>query len=85
MNWSVVIDPFVKKILKRIPQDDAKRITFVLRELVMNPYAGDIDKMEGEDSVWRRRIGSFRLFYEIHKDKNIIYVFNLKRRTSGTY
>lgn len=85
MNWSVIIDPSARKILKNIPQDDARRIGFVLRELVVNPYAGDIEKMEGESDVWRRRVGSYRIFYEIHQNRRIVYVFKLKIRTSSTY
>lgn len=85
MNWSIVIDPSVKKMFKRISQDDARRIGFVLRELVVNPYAGDIEKLEGEDDIWRRRIGAFRLFYEVHTDRRLIYVFQLERRTSTIY
>ncbi len=41
--------------------------------------------MEGEENTWRRRIGAYRVLYEIHPDKKIIYVFEIKRRTSTTY
>lgn len=85
MNRSVIIDSSVKKILGRIPKDDARRIGSVLKELVVNPYAGDIEKMEGESDVWRRRVGSYRIFYEVYKNKRVVYVFKLERRTSNTY
>jgi len=85
MNWSVIIDPSVRKIFGRIPKDDANRIAFVLKELVVNPYAGDIEKMEGEYDVWRRRVGAYRVFYEVNQNKRIIYVFKVERRTSTTY
>lgn len=41
--------------------------------------------MKGEENVWRRRVGSYRIFYEIIVDKKIIYVYDVKRRTSSTY
>jgi len=56
-----------------------------MRELVVSPYAGDIEKMEGEAYAWRRRIGSYRLFYEVHQGDRNVYVFRIERRTSKTY
>jgi len=41
--------------------------------------------MEGRDDVWRRRTGSYRIFYEVDTVRKIIYVFDIKRRTSKTY
>lgn len=85
MNWTVIVDNYAKKYLKRIPKNDASRIKVVLRELVINPYSGDIEKMSGKENSWRRRVGSYRVFYEIIVAKKLIYVFNIERRASGTY
>ena len=85
MNWQLVVDPYARKYLKRIPRSDAERITAALKEVIINPFAGDIDKMEGEENVWRRRVGSYRIFYEIHTAKKLINVFEIQRRTSITY
>lgn len=85
MNWTVVIDGYARKYLKRISKKDASRIREALRELVSNPYAGDIEKMSGEQDAWRRRIGSYRILYEVHKSSKVIYVNEIKRRTSNAY
>ena len=85
MSWELIIDDVLRKRLKRIPTDDSKRIFAIMQGMVFNPYAGDIEKMKGEKDVWRRRIGSYRVFYEIYKKRKIIYVFNVQRRTSSTY
>ncbi len=85
MNWTVIIDGYAEKYLKRIPKKDANRVRKVLRELTHNPYAGDIEKIEGNKDVWRRRIGSYRILYEINENRKLIYVFDIKRRASSTY
>lgn len=85
MNWSVLVDATARKYIKRISKSDAGRIAAILKELVINPYGGDIEKMKGEKNVWRRRVGAYRIFYEIHISKRIIYVFDIQRRTSSTY
>ena len=84
-NWDLHIDPAVVKELKRIPCADSERIVMVMRLLSQDPYFGDIQKMKGEHDVWRRRIGSYRLFYKILTDRKIILVFRVERRTSKTY
>ncbi len=85
MNWDLIVDSFVRKRLERIPKRDAERLFTAIRELVINPYAGDIEKMEGEESTWRRRIGAYRIIYEIRAAKRLICVSDLQRRTSSTY
>ena len=84
-NWVLEIDPVIFKILKKIPRKDAQRILFAIENLSLNPYGGDIQKMKDEKNVWRRRIGSYRIFYEIISQLRIINVFWLERRTSKTY
>lgn len=85
MNWEVLVRPRASKQLRKFPKHDQMKVLSVLEELSLNPYAGDISKMEGEDGVWRRRVGSYRIKYEIHEKQKIIYVFELERRTSSTY
>ena len=85
MPWELIIDGSVKKQLKRIPKNYAERISNVISALAVNPYDGDIEKMEGEQDVWRRRVGDYRILYEINSAKKIIHVLDARRRTSGTY
>ncbi|OGZ99904.1 MAG: hypothetical protein A3C07_03100 [Candidatus Sungbacteria bacterium RIFCSPHIGHO2_02_FULL_47_11] len=85
MNWALIIDEDVRKYLKRIPKDDAKRIFDAIQGIPLNPYGGDIQKMEGEKDSWRRRVGAYRIKYEVRVKERIIYVFDFERRTSSTY
>jgi len=41
--------------------------------------------MRGEENIWRRRVGAFRVFYELLPQEKVVYVFHVKRRTSKTY
>lgn len=84
-SWALEIDPCIFKTLKRIPRHDAEVILEVIKLLPINPYFGDIKKMEAEEGAWRRRIGSYRMFYRINIFKKVILVFHLERRVSKTY
>ena len=85
MNWELHLRKRIKKHLLRFPQKDRIYITAGLKELSTNPYSGDIEKILGEENVWRRRIGAYRIFYEIISQEKVIRVFRIERRTSKTY
>ena len=85
MNWELRVDPIVLKQLKKVQPKDAKRILSAIEGMAFNPYAGDIEKMRGEDDVWRRRVGAYRIFYEVIPARKIVHVYRVVRRTSTTY
>ena len=83
--WALQIDSSVLKALERIPKDLSKKILDAVRMLPLNPHAGDIQKMKGQENVWRRRVGSYRFFYKLFPAERIILVFHVESRTSTTY
>ena len=84
-NWILQVDPSVFKYIKKIPRDDAERVLFIIQNLPADPFYGDIQKMKGEQNTWRKRIGVYRIFYEVLNSEKIIHVFNIERRSSNTY
>lgn len=85
MSWQIKIAKRVLKVIKRIPKKDAERLLFILDKLAENPYQGDIEKIEGEENTWRRRIGAYRIIYEIFPKQRFIFVYDVRRRTTTTY
>jgi mRNA-degrading endonuclease RelE of RelBE toxin-antitoxin system len=84
-NWVLQIDNTVYKFLDGIPRQDSKKILSVIQNLPYDPFRGDIQKMKGVGNIWRRRIGNYRIRYELISSEKIIYVFLAERRTSKTY
>lgn len=84
-NWGLHIGPDVYKALGELPRHNAEVILKAIAFLATNPYFGDIQKMKGADGVWRRLIGTYRLFYKITAKEKIILVFRIERRNSNTY
>jgi len=85
MNWEIKIAKRVLKEIKRIPKKDAKRLLFILEEFAENPYSGDIEKIKGENDTWRKRVGNYRIIYQISSNQKYIEVFDIRRRTTTTY
>ena len=84
-NWELKIDQSVYKIVNKLPQHDAEAISRIIRSLSQNPYFGDLQKMQGEENTWRRRVGVYRIFFKIAIPQHEVIVFRVVRRTSKTY
>ncbi|MEK7503029.1 MAG: type II toxin-antitoxin system RelE/ParE family toxin [Patescibacteria group bacterium] len=84
-SWDLEIDTSVFKTLKKFPRKNAEAILYIIKLLPQNPYFGDIQKMKDGEHTWRRRVGSYRIFYKIKVFEKIILVFKVERRTSNTY
>jgi len=84
-NWRVIIVNSAKKNFSRLPKNDSELIEKAIDQMELNPFSGDIIKLSGEESTWRRRVGNYRIIFEILSEKNIIYIFRVERRASKTY
>jgi mRNA-degrading endonuclease RelE of RelBE toxin-antitoxin system len=84
MEWTVVLAGPAKKTLKRIPAGDKTRILAALAEMQENPFQGDIRKLQGLPG-FRRRVGNWRILFEVLPDQRQIAVAAIERSTSTTY
>lgn len=74
MRWELHLRDRAKKAIRKLPKKDRIRIAGALDGLMDDPYAGDIEKLEGEENSWRRRIGAYRIKFQIKTDGKIIFV-----------
>jgi len=84
MEWTVVLAGPARKLLKRIPVADKARILAALAGMEQDPFQGDIRKLQGLPG-FRRRIGDWRIFFEIIPEERQAVVAAIERRTSTTY
>jgi len=83
MNWTLVVANPARKDLGKIPDRDRQRILRALDALQADPFSGDIKRLEAP--AWRRRSGSYRIFYDLMLDEHLIVVTAIKRRSTTTY
>jgi len=81
--WRLVVPKSVLKSLDKIPERDRTRILKVINEIGTNPFDGDVKKIEGDE--YRRRSGSYRIFYEVTPKERVVEIHDVVRRTSTTY
>ncbi len=84
-SWGLQIESGVFKFLKKITRKDAEVLLAVIHALPQNPFWGDVQKIKGVESIWRRRVGAYRIFFELMFDERVILVSRVERRSSKTY
>ena len=84
MAWTVVLAGPARKSLKRIPASDKTRILSALAEMQQDPFQGDIRKLQGLPG-FRRRVGNWRVMFDLILEERRIVVAAIERRTSTTY
>ena len=84
MEWTVVLAGPARKSLKRVPASDKTRILATLSEMQQNPFQGDIRELQGLPG-FRRRVGDWRILFEVVPERRHIVVSAIERRTSTTY
>ncbi len=84
MEWTVVLAGPARKSLKRIPASDKTRVLAALAEIQQDPFQGDIRKLQGLPG-FRRRVGDWRILFEVVLERRQVVVAAIERRTSTTY
>jgi mRNA interferase RelE/StbE len=84
MEWTVVLAGPARKALKRVPQGDRARIEAALAGMECDPFHGDIRKLQGLPG-FRRRVGNWRILFEVNLERRHIVIAAIERRTSTTY
>jgi len=84
MKWGLVIGSRAKRQFRRLPADDRDVIDAVFSEMCDDPFKGDVKTLHGLNSL-RRRVGDWRVLFELIESKKLIIVTAIKRRGSSTY
>jgi mRNA-degrading endonuclease RelE of RelBE toxin-antitoxin system len=85
MKWELLIANPARRAVRDMSRDDGKQILDAFEEMRTDPYAGDIKFLKGTDRALRRRVGSWRIMYEVHAERRIVVIGDVVRRDSNTY
>ena len=85
MTWKVEITGPAQKDLRKLPAADQARVEAALATMRDNPFAGDIVRLKAQPTAWRRRVGDYRIFFDVYFEHRMVVVVAIKRRTSTTY
>jgi mRNA interferase RelE/StbE len=85
MNWNLLVTGPAQKQLRRIPERDRERVKAALLAIEDEPFSGDLVRLRAQPAAWRRRVGSYRILFDVDYEKRHVVVTAIVRRTSVTY
>ena len=85
MTWNLQVAGPAQKDLRKLPVKEQARIRAALAAIQDDPFSGDITRLKAHPTVWRRRVGNYRIFFDLYPETLMVVVVAIKRRTSTTY
>jgi mRNA interferase RelE/StbE len=85
MTWGLALTKPASRDLRDVPRVDLEDINAVLEEMRTDPYGGDIRFLKGTNRTLRRRVGDWRILFEVHADRQLVVILGVVRRGSNTY
>jgi mRNA interferase RelE/StbE len=82
MNYKIELSKRSFKYLDKLDQNTKKRISNQFKILSENPRNSELDikKLKGDSSLYRLRVGNYRILYSIEDHKLIIVVITIGPR-----
>jgi mRNA-degrading endonuclease RelE of RelBE toxin-antitoxin system len=83
--WSVSARKAADKSVARAPAKERNQLRRALEEMRINPMGGDVLALTGERAAFRRRVGHWRIFFDLYPTQRLVDVVAIERRTTTTY
>lgn len=79
-GYRVQIEPEAWDVLMQLPERDAKRVFDAIEDLESVPRPAGAKKLSGEDGVYRARVGSYRILYDIYDSELVVLIIKVGNR-----
>jgi mRNA interferase RelE/StbE len=82
-EYKIVFARSARKELQALSIDIAVRILEKIELLASNPRPSGCKKLQGHSSLWRIRVGEYRVIYSIYDDNRIIDISVIRHRSEA--
>lgn len=80
MTYAVLFKPSARKALARLARSVQVRLIEAAEALAEDPRPPGVKKLQGDDNLWRIRVGAYRIVYEIHDARLVVLVVRIGDR-----
>jgi mRNA interferase RelE/StbE len=80
LSYTIEFSSTAERQFKKLSVQHQKRLTPKINALAENPRPSGMKKLEGEDDLYRVRVGDYRIIYQIQDDKLIVLVVKIGDR-----
>jgi mRNA-degrading endonuclease RelE of RelBE toxin-antitoxin system len=85
MTWHVTIAGPAQKDFAKLPLKEQARARAVFVSMQADPFQGDLKRLKGRPNAWRRRVGNYRILFDLDFDQRHVVILAILRRTTTTY
>lgn len=79
-SYNIRFQPSVDKDVRRIPGTDLRRILQRIEALSANPFPHGAAKLSGAEGLFRIRVGSYRVVYEVDHPSHQVVIHYIRHR-----
>ena len=80
MPYEIHLTPAAERNLKKLPRHIVPIVQRKIETLAANPRPQGVEKMRGEENLYRIRTGDYRILYTIEDRKLIVLVVKIGNR-----
>ncbi len=80
MAHIIEVAPAAERALKALPKPIQTQIVRLIDKLAIEPRPHGVEKLAGEDHLYRIGLGDYRILYEIHDRKLLVLVVKIRDR-----
>ena len=84
LEVSPAADRDLERLKGRIRTQDFERLRDAVRSLAEEPRPKGVRKIKGAERVYRIRVGSYRVVYEVYDNDNLVLILQVARRSEPT-
>jgi len=79
-DYTIIFSKSAEKFLDTLDKKTKQRILEKVRELQTNSENLDIKKLKSRNTLYRLRVGNFRIIYSFKHDRLVIYIVAIGHR-----
>jgi mRNA interferase RelE/StbE len=83
--WKIEYNRRAQKGLNKLPLVDHRRMVAALETMRQDPFVGDCRALQGHIVSYRRRVGDYRILFDLEWASKTIEVRDIGPRGSKTY
>ena len=79
-KYAVYFKPSADRQFSRLPEDVQRRLVGEIALLALDPRPAGAVKLKGAENLWRIRVGTYRIVYEIQDRALVVLVLRVAHR-----
>jgi mRNA interferase RelE/StbE len=80
LPFNIILKPSVEKDLRKLPTSVVQQVFGAFDRLVVEPSVPPDRKLSGTERTWRRRVGDYRIIYELDIPNHTVIIHYVRHR-----